>query len=79
METIKMTKHASNTPRRIEPILAGFARAGLSPSHGYRLIKSGDFPRQVKVGRQSYLVSTEVDGWLDARIAERDVEFGAVP
>jgi len=69
-----MTTHDPYRPRRIEPILAAFSRAGVSTSFGYRLIKSGDFPRPVKVGRQSYLVSEEVDAWLNARIAERDFE-----
>lgn len=66
-----ITKHPTN-PRRLEPLLGAFARAGLSTSYGYRLIKAGAFVRPVKVGRMSYVLASEVDEWIDARVAERD-------
>ena len=67
----------SNNPnaRRLEPILLAFARAGLSTSYGYRLIKAGAFVRPVKVGRMSYVLASEVDDWIIARVAERDAEL----
>jgi prophage regulatory protein len=41
--------------------------------HIWRLEKVGRFPRRVKLGPNSVgWVSTEIDAWIEARIAERD-------
>ena len=49
------------------------ARTGLSRSELYRRIAQGDFPAPVKLGeRASAWPAAEVDGWIAARIAERD-------
>jgi len=46
---------------------------GYSPMHIWRLEKAGRFPRRVKLGPNSVgWVSTEIDAWIEARIAERD-------
>lgn len=46
---------------------------GLSRAWIYKLVHQGEFPRPIKLGPRSigFLVS-EVDGWLEARTAERD-------
>jgi prophage regulatory protein len=46
---------------------------GYSPMHLWRLEKAGKFPRRLKLGPNSVgWVSTEIDAWIEARIAERD-------
>jgi len=45
-----------------------------SKQHLRRLEEAGEFPRRVPVGAGRYgYVEDEVDAWLDARIAARDV------
>lgn len=44
------------------------ARIGLSRSAVYKLIKRGTFPKQIKVGRVSGWLSTEVDAWISETI-----------
>ncbi|WP_340620386.1 helix-turn-helix transcriptional regulator [Xenorhabdus siamensis] len=46
-------------------------RTGYSKAWIYRLIKEGQFPKQVKIGPRSVaFVESEIDGWVDQRIAE---------
>ena len=52
-------------------------RAGISRSHAYEMMAAGDFPKPIKVGRASRFVSSEVDGWVAARIAARDAAAAA--
>ena len=50
-------------------------RVGYSPMHLWRLEKAGRFPRRIKLGPNSVgWVSTEIDAWIEARIAERDAK-----
>jgi prophage regulatory protein len=51
------------------------AKTGLSRSHLYALAQQGLFPKQVKLTeRSSAWVESEVQGWIDSRIAQRDLE-----
>ena len=51
------------------------AKTGLSRSHLYALAQNGDFPKPVKLSeRSSAWVESEVDGWVEERIAVRDQE-----
>ena len=55
-------------------------RVGYSPMHIWRLEKAGKFPRRVKLGPNSVgWVSTEIDAWIEARIAERDAANAVSP
>ncbi|BET96579.1 helix-turn-helix transcriptional regulator [Xenorhabdus taiwanensis] len=46
-------------------------RTGYSKAWIYRLIKEEKFPKQVKIGPRSVaFVESEIDGWVDQRIAE---------
>ncbi|CDH23555.1 helix-turn-helix transcriptional regulator [Xenorhabdus bovienii] len=46
-------------------------RTGYSKAWIYRLIKEDKFPKQVKIGSRSVaFVESEIDGWVDQRIAE---------
>ncbi|MDN0120009.1 AlpA family transcriptional regulator [Yersinia frederiksenii] len=48
-------------------------RTGFSEPWIYRLMSQGRFPRPTKLGRRAVAwVESEVDSWIDARIAERD-------
>lgn len=66
-----MTRLNPETPPRLEPLRTAFQRAGLSPSAGYRLIKSDGFPRPIKMGRLSFVLATEVDAWIERLAAQR--------
>ena len=48
---------------------------GLSRSAIYDMIAKGDFPKQIKLtSRSSGWIETEVQSWIESRIAERDSE-----
>lgn len=56
----------------------GWVRAGISRSYAHALIAEGNFPKPVKVGRASRFLSTEIDVWIAARVAERDAAGAGV-
>ena len=59
-----MTKRVLRLPEVIE-------RTGISRSLIYRLIKEGNFPKQIHTSkRTSSWIESEVNEWLDSRIAE---------
>jgi prophage regulatory protein len=44
-----------------------------SKPHLWRLERSGKFPKRVPIGAGRYAyVETEIDGWIEARVRERD-------
>jgi prophage regulatory protein len=48
---------------------------GMSKSHIYALIQRGLFPKPIKLSeRSSAWVESEVQDWIDAKIAARDQE-----
>ena len=51
------------------------ARVGYHPEHVMRLSRSGAFPRPIKLGKTDgsavRFIESEVDAWVEARIAER--------
>ncbi|NRP95857.1 Prophage CP4-57 regulatory protein (AlpA) [Marinobacterium sp. xm-g-59] len=50
-------------------------QTGLSRAHLYALAQKGAFPKPVKLSeRSSAWVESEVQDWIDARIAARDEE-----
>jgi prophage regulatory protein len=49
-----------------------------SPAHIARLEKAGLFPKRVRLGQGRVgWIDSEVDGWVNARIAERDQHTGS--
>ena len=50
-------------------------RLGYHPGHVMRLVREGKFPKPIKLGEGEAgavrFVETEVDAWLDAKIADR--------
>lgn len=52
---------------------AVMAQTSISRSHIYALIEKGEFPKQVTLSERSVAwVESEVQDWIDARIAARD-------
>ena len=50
----------------------------MSKTQLYRLIKAGEFPAPVPVGRHRIgFIEAEVNAWIDTRIAMRDAGVGA--
>ncbi|OZS66365.1 hypothetical protein CHI96_09375 [Proteus mirabilis] len=43
---------------------------GLTDKWFYKLIQDGEFPKPIKLGRSSRWLKSEVEDWLQARIAE---------
>ena len=53
-------------------------KVGMSKSHIYNLMGSGDFPAQIKISQKiSVWVASEIDDWVEEKIKQRDEE-GAV-
>lgn len=44
--------------------------SGLTDKWFYKLIKDGEFPRSIKLGRSSRWLQSEVEAWLQERIAQ---------
>ncbi|APG20950.1 Rha family transcriptional regulator [Kosakonia radicincitans] len=43
---------------------------GLTDKWFYKLIKDGEFPKPIKLGRSSRWLQSEVEAWLQDRIAQ---------
>ncbi|CNI69653.1 helix-turn-helix transcriptional regulator [Yersinia vastinensis] len=43
---------------------------GLTDKWFYKLIQDGEFPKSIKLGRSSRWLKSEVENWLQERIAE---------
>ena len=55
-------------------------RVGYHPVHIMRLVKVGKFPRPVRLGPGALaFVESEIEEWLQQRIAERDAKRDAEP
>ncbi|MEY6764099.1 helix-turn-helix transcriptional regulator [Kluyvera ascorbata] len=51
-------------------------RTGNGKSWTYKQIKEGRFPKPVKTGFRSVAwVESEVDAWIEQRIAERNIDY----
>ena len=49
------------------------SKTGLPTSTIYKLIEENQFPRQIKLGPRTVAwLETEVEEWIQSRIAERD-------
>jgi prophage regulatory protein len=67
----------SSPSRDLLPLEVVEQRTGYRKSKLYQLIAAGAFPQPVRPGARAIrFVSTEVDDWVAARIAERDATIG---
>ena len=48
------------------------AKTGLSRSAMYRLLRAGQFPAPVKIGRSIAFADSELNDWIAAKLAARD-------
>ena len=63
---------------RILPISVVLDRVCMSKTTLYRLIKAGEFPKPILVGRQRVgFLESDIDAWINTRIAMRDAGVGA--
>jgi prophage regulatory protein len=61
--------------RRILRLPGVIQKSGIQRDSIYRLAKSGQFPRPVKLSeRASGWFEDEIDAWLEKRAAERDAQ-----
>lgn len=58
--------------RRLIKLAEVQKRTALCRSSIYAKVAAGTFPKPVKSGSSSAWVDTEVQGWIDARIEDRD-------
>lgn len=64
-----------NAPLRLLPLRPDVqARTSLGKTQIYALLKIGAFPQPVRLGRRIAFVETEINDWIAARIAEREVQ-----
>ena len=61
-------------PSRLLRLSEVIERVGLGKSAIYARIRAKSFPRHVDLGGVSVWVESEIDGWIAARIAERNAE-----
>jgi len=59
-------------PRRLLPLAEVETRIGLRKTAIYDRVARGEFPKPVMLGTTARWVESEVEAWIDARIAERD-------
>lgn len=53
------------------------SRTSLSRSHVYRLMGEGTFPTSVKLGARTTWVESEIESWLQERIAAHRAKAAA--
>ena len=51
--------------RRLIPLIEAAKLCGISREQFYRWIRQGKFSEPIKQGRRSYVMSTEIDDYLD--------------
>ncbi len=74
MKKKSTTVAATQIGTQIVRLPAVRARVGLSTPSIYRLVRAGLFPRPIKLGTFAVgWLEHEVEAWLTARVAERDV------
>ncbi len=60
-------------PNRFISMSETLDRVGFSKTHIYRLINKGEFPKPVPLGRfKVAFLETEVDQWMESRLAARE-------
>lgn len=73
METAIMTTQNNNTSLLNDKMvdMAFITRfTGLTDKWFYKLIKDGEFPKPIKLGRSSRWMQSEVEAWVQQRISQ---------
>ncbi|HDR2485960.1 TPA: AlpA family transcriptional regulator [Enterobacter ludwigii] len=63
-----MTEHISLLDDQLVDMRFITKLTGLTDKWFYKMIKDGDFPKPVKLGRSSRWLKSEVENWLQERI-----------
>lgn len=77
-ENVRSIRPASETlapvpaPRRLMRADETCRKAGFGKTSLYKLMETEGFPRPVQIGTSVRWVESEVDAWIEARIALRD-------
>ena len=66
-------QNTGNTDRLI-PFAKARTFVGLSRSKIYLLLAVGEFPAPVKIGRNNYFSSLELQAWIEAKLQNRSEE-----
>jgi len=61
---------SNDIPERLLPMRAVRDQVALHPATIYGMIKDDEFPKPIKMGRRSLWIESEVQAWIQARIAE---------
>jgi prophage regulatory protein len=65
---------SAHPSRRLLDLHSVLQRVPISRGRLYQLIAAGAFPRQIKVGARSAWIEFEIDAWVDALAARREVQ-----
>ena len=68
LEDSVMTEHISLLDDQLVDMRFITKLTGLTDKWFYKMIKDGDFPKPVKLGRSSRWLKSEVENWLQERI-----------
>ncbi len=69
MEDSIMTEHISLLDDQLVDMRFITKLTGLTDKWFYKLISLGEFPKPIKLGRSSRWLQSEVEAWLQQRIA----------
>lgn len=70
LEDSIMTEHISLLDDQLVDMRFITKLTGLTDKWFYKLIKDGQFPKPIKLGRSSRWKQSEIEGWLQQRIAD---------
>lgn len=70
MEDSIMTEHISLLDDQLVDMRFITKLTGLTDKWFYKLIRDGQFPKPIKLGRSSRWLQSEVEAWLQQRIAQ---------
>lgn len=70
MEENIMTEHISLLDDQLVDMRFITKLTGLTDKWFYKLIKDGQFPKPIKLGRSSRWKQSEIEDWLQQRIAD---------
>lgn len=70
MEDSIMTEHISLLDDQLVDMRFITKLTGLTDKWFYKLISLGEFPKPIKLGRSSRWLQSEVEAWLQQRIAQ---------
>ncbi|UMB79182.1 AlpA family transcriptional regulator [Dickeya fangzhongdai] len=65
-----MTEHISLLDDQLVDMRFITKLTGLTDKWFYKLIRDGQFPKPIKLGRSSRWLQSEVEAWLQQRIAQ---------